>query len=521
MSHIYISYSQDNGEFVGDLIRQIEDAGFQVWADQERLRATEEWSEGIDQAIRDAFAMIVIPSPTTQASEQMMYEWMFALGVGIRILTLTLQPVAVHPRLESVPRLDFSDTSALPWGKLIRHLQDARGTDRPFSPFRTRPSTPAPSPFGAPRRPSASPPPASGGLLDRIRRREDIYDDPDEDDDLFGSASSPAPQEDVARLIKALGHDNRDERIAAARRLSEMGEKSAVPGLIRMLRDDDWRVRDAAVQALGKLKAAAAVAAMLEGIRTTRPSPFGGSPNTTVIEDALVAIGKPCIPILMDAMSDDDARIRLIIIEVLGQLNSAEALPAFTEALRDPEWRVRWRAADAIGKLGDPAAVPDLLQILRDMTKDVRIAAAWSLGQIRSAEAVPGLIKLLSDRDWRVRWAAAEALWTIGEEAAAPLITVLTERDEYIRRAASRTLAEIGVPAIPVLIEALSHTNWDVRCAACAALEQIGDAAIPALLDTLQTAGWQASWAAAETLKQIGTPDALKAVEAWDEPPPA
>jgi len=518
MSHIYISYSQDDGEFVGDLIRQIEDAGFQVWTDPEGLRAAEEWSEGIDQAIRDAFAMIVILSPTAKASEQMMYEWMFALGVGVRILTVTLHPVTVHPRLESVPRLDFSDTSALPWGKLIRHLQDARGTDRPFSPFRTRPGASTPSPFGAPRRPSA-PPPAGGGLLDRIRRREDIYDDPDDDDDLFGS--SPAPQDDVARLIKALDHDNRDDRIAAARRLSELGEKSAVPGLVRMLRDEDWRIRDAAMQALGRLKAAAAVAAMLEGIRTTRPSPFGGGPNTTVIEDALVAIGKPCIPILMDAMSDDDARIRLIIIEVLGQLNSAEALPALTEALRDPEWRVRWRAADAIGKLGDPSAVPDLIQILRDPTKDVRIAAAWSLGQIRSAEAVPGLIKLLSDRDWRVRWAAAEALWTIGEEAAAPLINVLTERDEYIRRAASRTLAEIGAPAIPALIGALNHTNWDVRCAACAALEQIGEAAIPALQATMQTAEWQASWAAAETLKQIGTPDALKAVEAWDEPPPA
>ena len=40
---------------------------------------------------------------------------------------------------------------------------------------------------------------------------------------------------------------------------------------------------------------------------------------------------------------------------------------------------------------------------------------------------------------------------------------------------------------------------------------------MPALVKALDTENWQTTWAAAETLKRIGTPEAMKAVEKWQQ----
>src|SRR3990170_4736846 len=74
MGHVFISYHGEDGDFVADLIRQLEGAGIRAWSENERLRNGEGWREAIDQAIRDAFALIVVFSPTARASEQIQYE---------------------------------------------------------------------------------------------------------------------------------------------------------------------------------------------------------------------------------------------------------------------------------------------------------------------------------------------------------------------------------------------------------------------------------------------------------------
>jgi HEAT repeat protein len=490
MRHVYISFKNDDASLAADVMRQIEDAGFQVWSDNERLRAGETWREAIDQAIRDSFALILILSPAATASDQIMYEWMFALGVGVRVIPVLLEPAELHPRLEKLDFLKLDAGAAMPWGKLIRLIQEAFDERRPA--FLRRPGDRLP-PF---RRPDAP-----------FLNHSNGSDNPDgiSGDDI----------NTVKRLIDALENDNRDDRVAAARRLADLGDKSAVQPLIKLLRDDDWRVRDAAAMALGKLKAASAVVALLETLRFSRPGPFGGGPNNTAVVSAIREIGALAVPVLIDALTDEDPRIRLHVIDVLGEIGDTEAVPALAGALRDAEWRVRWRAADALGKMGNETAVADLLEMLRDTNQDVRTSAAWALGQIGHASAVPGLVRLLHDREWRVRWAAAEALWEIGELAVPALVEVLHDRDEYVRRAATRALAEIGDRAIPTLTQALHDPSWEVRWSSAAALQEIGDSAVPALVEILSQADWQVSWAAAETLKRIGTPTALAAFEQW------
>lgn len=77
---VFISYQHKDAEFAENLMHRIKDAGFDSWVDSEDLRAGEEWQVGIDQAIKNAFALIVIMSSDAQASEYVIYEWSFAWG---------------------------------------------------------------------------------------------------------------------------------------------------------------------------------------------------------------------------------------------------------------------------------------------------------------------------------------------------------------------------------------------------------------------------------------------------------
>lgn len=498
--HVFISYRGEDGEFVAALTRQLEGAGFQVWSENERLRAEGAWRESGDQAIRDSFALIVVLTPAARASEQITYEWTFALGVGVRLILVLREPTDIHPRLITHPCLDFTDgVAAPPWGRLIRLVQEALDTQRRSSLLGPRPGERLPQPAGG-SRPS---------LLDR-RRRESY------DEDSGGEGDPLDKSKSVADLIKMLEDEdaNSEERAATARRLGEIADKAAIPALTRALRDDDWNVREASAAALGKLKAAGAVVGLLEALRWGRPGPFGNG-GSTVFINAIREIGPLAVPVLIDAMSDEEARIRLHIVELLRDFGDSDSVLALAGALRDPEWRVRWKAADALGRIGSAAAVPDLVEMLSDSAKDVQIAAVWALGKIKHESCIPALIKLLRDREWRVRWAAAEALWEIGPAAVAALLDMLRDPDEYVRRAAMRALAEIGEPAIPDLIKTLGDANWDVRWSAASALQDIGNAAVPALVAALEMENWQAAWAAAETLKRIGTPEAMAAFETW------
>ncbi|MBN2303055.1 MAG: HEAT repeat domain-containing protein [Anaerolineae bacterium] len=506
MSHVFISYMSQNGEFAAELTRQLEDAGFQVWADNERLRAGDQWREAIDQALADAFAVIVLLTPAAKTSEQIKYEWIYALGSGAEVIPIILEATDLHPRLARLEQLEFGDEAAPSWGKLIRRVQSAYDQDRrraasmpPSARFGDRLRRPGPPPYPSRYDPGRPENPAR-----------------EEDDTIDAKDVKPGDPEEVDKLIKALEHPDREARSEAAQRLGKIGDKKSVQPLIKLLRDEEWQVRDAAAVALGKMKAASAVIGLLETIRFRRPGPFGAPrSNTDVVTNAIRAIGAASVPVLLDALSDEDPRIRLYVTDVLGEIGEADAIPALAAALRDPEWRVRFRAADALGKMGDREAVPDLIDMLKDSNKDVRISVAWALGKIGNKSAVPGLIDLLHDREWRVRWAAAEALWEIGTESIPPLIEALREKDEYVRRAAVRALVEIGEPAIEPLIATLGDSNWDVRWSAASALQEIGDPSVGPLVTALDSGNWQAAWAAAETLKRLGTPEALAAVENW------
>ncbi len=564
MSHVYIVSHPADEEFVGALTLQVMGAGFAVWGNHTEDAASVEWSEAKDEAIRDAFAVLVVITPAALVSPQVTYEWTFALGVGVTTLVLTRAPITLPPQLARLETLEFEDNDFQPWGMLIHRLHIARsrsgrerlsgGVSRRGGERRSDEAVGddlLPDLLGddgpaqeLPGRGAIDP---GGSFLDRMRREITPSPDSAEPDerrlgrpsfrerpgDRFGDRFSDHPSERfrerphevplnapdaVARLTALLDPaQTRECRIAAAHRLAQTGNPAAVAALAKALRDPDARVREAVAAALGQFKAANAVVALLEGLRFWRPGPFGGGNNQPMV-DAIRAIGPASVPVLIDALSDEDPRIRLHAIDLLCEMDEPEVWPGLVEALRDPEWRIRLQAADGLGRLGRTEAVSHLVALLRDPAGEVRIAAATALGRIGSEAAVSGLARLLRDREWRARWTAAEALRQIGEAAIPELINLLVgEETELTRRAAMQTLAAIGAAAIPALMEVLRQTDWDRRLTAAETLVMMGAPAVPPLVAALHEGDWRLGWTVAEALKRIGTPDALAAVAAWRE----
>jgi len=174
------------------------------------------------------------------------------------------------------------------------------------------------------------------------------------------------------------------------------GDRQAVPELIQRLSHPDWRVRYAAAVALGDMRAAEAVPALLAVLAEEDKAPlfsqarsFGGGPA-----------GSP-------AAREADEILRTTPVETL-------------EA-----WRRRGRLKQAVclalAEIGPAAyeAVPFLRRYAVDQNQDyaVRAAACHALGRIAAAANRDVLIQASQDEEWCTRTEARKALRRLGMTA--------------------------------------------------------------------------------------------------------
>jgi HEAT repeat protein len=162
-------------------------------------------------------------------------------------------------------------------------------------------------------------------------------------------------------LRPLLADANPDRRWWAVRTLALIGGGEAEVLLLRHLADPDEATRCAAALALGQLRAADAVPALIA--RFTDES--GWVRDSAA--DALAMIGDPALPALVQALADarDGVRVRAAgalrkaIVPALSGLTSTEwgpqywpAIAALFQALNDPNRLVRHNAYEALDRLG-------------------------------------------------------------------------------------------------------------------------------------------------------------------------
>jgi hypothetical protein len=90
MTHIFISYSHKDLEYVEKLNKALEDRGFQTWYDY-RIRTSTRWFRELHKAIMESCAMIVVMSSHAEQSEYIEQEIQLAKKYDIPIYPLLLE----------------------------------------------------------------------------------------------------------------------------------------------------------------------------------------------------------------------------------------------------------------------------------------------------------------------------------------------------------------------------------------------------------------------------------------------
>src|SRR6516162_32042 len=122
--NVFVSYKHEDVDFAENVMGRLKEAGFQTWTDH-KIEAGEEWRTAIDLSIKNSFALIVIMTPEAKASEYVTYEWAFAWGCGVPVIPVMYKKSELHPRLESLQYLDFTNHNHRPWNDLMEALQEA------------------------------------------------------------------------------------------------------------------------------------------------------------------------------------------------------------------------------------------------------------------------------------------------------------------------------------------------------------------------------------------------------------
>lgn len=220
-------------------------------------------------------------------------------------------------------------------------------------------------------------------------------------------------------LVEALSHHSDVVvRRAAAKTLTIIADPTAVPPLLQaFLNDQDTVVKGSAAGALART-GASAVPALLDVLESPdHPEDIKGhaawalafmgseaeehlyqalnAASLDVRSAVIAALGhvaqenpeeKPC-QLLVSALTDPEAVIRIEAAAALGQVNYPPALPQLLLATQDSDLDVRKAAINSLGKRGDPAALEVLQALLMDEKEVVRILAKLAIAQIqRQAE---------------------------------------------------------------------------------------------------------------------------------------
>ncbi len=348
MSHVFISYKHDNGDFAEILANRIKEAGFSVWIDEDddKLPAGANWRDTIDRAIKDAFALIVVITPRAKASEYIIYECGFAYGASIQVVPIMLEPTQIHPRLDVLQYLDFTNPnrSTRPWQALIEELKKLAAA------YQERESSCAKD---------------MSSLIDAL------HDINKEASNHTIKTLARIGMPSVGYLLKALHHTNVRVRRSAAIALGEIKEEVAVPGLLEALYDTDELVRDCAISALG-------------------------------------TIGVPSVPGLLKVLIDHNCheKVRAEVALALGLVGGFEAVCGLLETLKNDKAKiVRTQTAFALGQIGHTHAVNGLFEaLLSDNDGEVRIQTALSLEQIGHSDVISGLRNaLITEKQAEIR----------------------------------------------------------------------------------------------------------------------
>jgi HEAT repeat protein len=260
-------------------------------------------------------------------------------------------------------------------------------------------------------------------MIEALDYTEDDFDRATIAAGVLGDMKDP---EGVAPLIKAAEKElpvksrANNTRIAAMRALVKIGDKRAVPTLMKILTtsadDQDFLLNQKAALGLAEFRDPQAIPALIKGL-------FMTGRGTGIFQEcrlALVRIGAPAVDPMIQLLQEKNPDIQ----EMAAKLKFESPPPEGTPGV------VPHKAAIILGDLRAKKAVPALAGRLKLKARgDEHRSALIALGYIASPAAVEAILADLKDTkaDPAERASAADALYLSGDRRAVPTLLELAK----------------------------------------------------------------------------------------------
>ena len=351
---------------------------------------------------------------------------------------------------------------------------------------------------------------------------------PDMPERVAGLLDDPNPvvRESAVRIAGYFGYASCADRvIACARDTSEPVRRAvvehlplfehagAVPALVHALEFDTPAVRAAAAATFARVNAADAEGPLLKALDDSEP---------WVRYHALRAVGRlrhAAIASAVRRLLDHDPapQVRLAAIEVLGRLDTADAVAVLQPLVTSAEGDMARAAIRALGHTSDVSATAALTDVLRSGDPSRRLEAVIAIGVRAGHEAAAALQwAAAADTDLTVANAAISALGQLavreGADALAATAALIALTAEPARREASIiALAALPKRRIADIARGLGHPSPDVRRATIETLSRMRNLEASRLIEgALDDASPAVRSAAVAELRRLGSRSAAK-----------
>jgi hypothetical protein len=115
----FISYSRADSDFVIKLAQDRRQAGVSVWLDQIDISPGERWDKSVQNALKNCSSLLVVYSPNSVASDNVMDEVYYVLGEKRKVIPILYRACEVPFRLQRLQYIDFTENHALGMKKLV------------------------------------------------------------------------------------------------------------------------------------------------------------------------------------------------------------------------------------------------------------------------------------------------------------------------------------------------------------------------------------------------------------------
>ena len=202
------------------------------------------------------------------------------------------------------------------------------------------------------------------------------------------------------------------------------------------------------------------------------------------LETAIIRIGSPAVPALVEVLKDSTWQAVLSAVTILGEIKSRDSVKGLMLTAYHIDTRLRLESISSLAKIGGREATAVLIDLLHDKNPAVRQHVIAALGSTGNKQGLPPLIQLIKKRDvlGKMLDLKKEALLAIGHigdrQALDPLFRMVEKRyliapgrQEELKILAVGIIGRLGGDSSRKFLEKIASRSGRIGRACSAALE--------------------------------------------------